>query len=439
MRSILLIIICAGLAFAGGLWLGKRQGSHVTDQSAGTIAENNTPAQGRFRKARPTGIESQIDPETLEHVGAIGYLQGYEAAPNGVSVTAHDKQNAFQGLNLYVSGHAPGAFLINMEGDLLYEWQLPLGDVWPGPLGFMEMDENKTYWRRAHLFDNGDVLAIFEGIGMIKVDKNSKLLWAHKGRCHHAVNVTDDGTIYTLARHRRTDFEELGFEGPILEDFILELGADGEERRRISILKAFLDSEYAPLVHAATKRRGDIFHSNGIEWIDGRHAERYPMLRKGHILISVLKLNTIAVIDPEAGRVTWALSGLWREQHDPTVLDDGRIMVFDNLGNGGKSRILVVDPLTQSVAWSYRGDAENPFATICCGTNRRLPNGNTLITESDSGRAFEVTPEHDIVWEFWNPHRAGKDDELIATLFDVIRIPPDRIGVSADGRDVVFR
>jgi len=50
-----------------------------------------------------------------------------------------------------------------------------------------------------------------------------------------------------------------------------------------------------------------------------------------------------------------------------------------------------------------------------------LPNGNTLITESENGKAFEVTPEGKIVWEFFNPHRAGDNNELIAALYDVVR------------------
>ena len=37
------------------------------------------------------------------------------------------------------------------------------------------------------------------------------------------------------------------------------------------------------------------------------------------------------------------------------------------------------------------------------GAAQRLPNGNTLITESERGRVFEVTPQKEIVWEFWNP------------------------------------
>jgi len=34
------------------------------------------------------------------------------------------------------------------------------------------------------------------------------------------------------------------------------------------------------------------------------------------------------------------------------------------------------------------------------GYAQRLPNGNTLITESSFGRFFEVTKEGEIVWEY---------------------------------------
>ena len=38
------------------------------------------------------------------------------------------------------------------------------------------------------------------------------------------------------------------------------------------------------------------------------------------------------------------------------------------------------------------------------GSNCFLPNGNILIAESDSGHAFEITCEGEIVWDFYNPH-----------------------------------
>jgi len=41
-----------------------------------------------------------------------------------------------------------------------------------------------------------------------------------------------------------------------------------------------------------------------------------------------------------------------------------------------------------------------PFYSSLVSSAQRLPNGNTLITEGQSGRIFEVTPEHEIVWEY---------------------------------------
>ena len=37
-----------------------------------------------------------------------------------------------------------------------------------------------------------------------------------------------------------------------------------------------------------------------------------------------------------------------------------------------------------------------------------LANGNTLITNSDSGQVFEVTSDGKIVWEFINSHLDGE-------------------------------
>ena len=40
------------------------------------------------------------------------------------------------------------------------------------------------------------------------------------------------------------------------------------------------------------------------------------------------------------------------------------------------------------------------------GSAERLPNGNTFICESSSGRVFEVTSDCEVVWEYINPFLA---------------------------------
>ena len=136
-------------------------------------------------------------------------------------------------------------------------------------------------------------------------------------------------------------------------------------------------------------------------------------------------LSAIAVVDLDSERVVWARKGGTRGQHDPKILDDGHLLLFDNRGTPGRSRVIEFDLVAGRSVWQYRGSKEDPFFSKHLGTAQRLPNGNTLITESDSGRAFEVTPDHRTVWEFYNPHRAGENDRYIATIFELLRLPPE--------------
>jgi len=387
--------------------------------------------KGRWRAARQYLRESGLtekQQESLLKISALPYLKGYKTAPDIKNVTVYDKPTAYNGLNFVLSGHAPQAFLMDMKGNILHQWSYAFEAVWPTKLDFFENNIHKTFWRRAHLFPNGDLLAIFEGIGLIKLDKNSKLIWAYQGRAHHDIFVTENGNIYVLTRQELLKPKGLPIDTPILEDFITVLNSDGQEIRKISILDVFLNSDYASLL-LNIRNGGDVFHTNTLEILDRKIVDRYPLLKQmfkhGTVLISLRKLHTIAVVDIEQETVTWALTGMWNFQHQPTLLKNGNLLVFDNNSSNGESRVIEINPLTQEIVWSYEGSEKDKFFSDTCGSNLRLPNGNTLITESDNGRAFEVTYDNKIVWEFMNPYRAGKNNELIATLFEVIRMDID--------------
>ena len=47
------------------------------------------------------------------------------------------------------------------------------------------------------------------------------------------------------------------------------------------------------------------------------------------------------------------------------------------------------------------------FLQLPVSNAQRLPNGNTLICEGDTGRLFEVTSAGELVWEYVNPHFGG--------------------------------
>ncbi|OPZ08885.1 MAG: hypothetical protein BWZ10_02614 [candidate division BRC1 bacterium ADurb.BinA364] len=58
------------------------------------------------------------------------------------------------------------------------------------------------------------------------------------------------------------------------------------------------------------------------------------------------------------------------------------------------------------MVWRYE-DRAGFFSAYRAGV-QRLPNGNTLIAESDAGRIFEVTPEKEIVWDYYHPFLAQR-------------------------------
>lgn len=50
------------------------------------------------------------------------------------------------------------------------------------------------------------------------------------------------------------------------------------------------------------------------------------------------------------------------------------------------------------------GIIPTPYYSPFISSVQRLANGNTLITEGSGGRIFEVTADHQLVWEYISPY-----------------------------------
>jgi arylsulfotransferase ASST len=173
-------------------------------------------------------------------------------------------------------------------------------------------------------------------------------------------------------------------------------------------------------------REPDLLHTCSIRMLDGTLAARSPAFRRGNLLLSLRHLDLVAILDPDIGKIVWALTGQWHVPRSAKLLASGRLLLLDNLGTvGAAARVLEVDPFTQQIAWSWGGRPDGQLFSETTGRVERLENGNSLICESKYGRAVEVTPEGQIVWEFVNPNRAGDKNELIAVLCSVERVPKD--------------
>lgn len=151
------------------------------------------------------------------------------------------------------------------------------------------------------------------------------------------------------------------------------------------------------------------FCETGRDWTHGNTAHYYEHLKA--FLYNPRNLDTVYLISYPEGKILWACGkygtfgqGLFSHPHDPYLLPNGNLLMFDN-GNHREPRQwsraleLGIDPANEDawVAWEYR---ENPdFFSASMSDANRLPNGNTLITDAWQGRILEVNPQAEKVWE----------------------------------------
>ncbi len=324
------------------------------------------------------------------------------------------------GYTLYTSAHAQRAFLIAMDGRVVHQWQLPYDAIWERTAAVPKPPSDRfIYWRKARVLPNGDLIAIAVeagmtpwGLGLVRMDSSSRVVWKYLQRVHHDFCVAGDGRVFTLIhRIRREPLQGIpSVKAPFLEDLIVVLSAQGQELRRASVYAALATSPYKLLLeHVPYNEHGDYLHTNAIELLPPRGASG---IAAGSLLLSMREIGFVGVVDTASMSCTWGTTGPWLEQHDPDLLDNGNILLFDNRGrlgeSGGQSRVIEINPMTHGVEWCYEGNEHERFYSEVRSSQQRLPNGNTLITESDAGRVIEVTRDGDIVWEFVNP--AVRDD-----------------------------
>jgi len=127
------------------------------------------------------------------------------------------------------------AAIMDMDGRVLHRWTLRYEEIFPQ--SERAGSDFYRYWRRVHMFPNGDLLAISDGKAIFKIDRNSKLLWGVENGAHHDLQVMGDGKIWVLTRTAHV-LERVAPE-PVLEGFVTLLDTEGKEIRSFSLLEAF--------------------------------------------------------------------------------------------------------------------------------------------------------------------------------------------------------
>ena len=140
-----------------------------------------------------------------------------------------------------------------------------------------------------------------------------------------------------------------------------------------------------------TDRRWEWTHINGID-----------VNAKGDIVFSARNCNRVCVIDGESGKLSFKFDQT-HGQHNPTQVAGGNVQIFDN--GHDSSKVIEVDPGKGEIVWTFRGAPSNQFFSSG-HISGRLAAGvgaTMLVCEGTSGRLFEVTRGHEVVWEWINP------------------------------------
>jgi hypothetical protein len=376
---------------------------------------------------------------------------------------------ACDGFTLCTTTQGPEAMLLDMRGKVVHQWKLPFDPVWPRAADVRApLPGEELHWDRCHLSPNGDVLALYGGgggspygLGLAKCDKDSHLLWSYSANVHHDLDVDEDGNVYVLTS-RTGATPPPGVESVpagYTADDLLVLSPDGKQLATIPILEAFRDSSFALTLFSGLVpdlRRGvivlspsqpppglpgatgggfhmtaavmppgtppppgipgpveplDILHANSVRVLTRALAAKFPQFRPGQVLVSLRSPSILAVLDPPTRSVVWAARGPWQLQHDAEFLDNGHLLVFDNLGALTGTRLLEFDPATQAVPWSYAPPPADSFTAITRGASQRLANGNTLFVDPTGRRLVEVTAGKEVVWE-WRWPAPAPDPKL---------------------------
>ncbi len=324
-------------------------------------------------------------------------------------LTFHRHGRSTKGYTLLTPHGDACAYLIDIEGRVVHRWRFT--HIKPG------------YGR---LLDNGNLLMTGSDVNLAKappdeptkppppfavhvtrlggyhttlaeVDWDGNVVWEYENRFqHHDFHRFANGN--TLVPEWVELSEELhrkvrgGYRKPrerlprLIGDDLVEITPERKEVRRIHTWQLLDPRKDA--IDPGT-RRWEWTHVNGID-----------VNATGDILFSARNCHLVAAIDGETGKLKFRFAKA-RGQHNPTWLPNGNVQIFDN--GHDSSKVIEVDPASGETVWHYHGAPAHQFFSGHISGASRLASGNVLVCEGTSGRLFEVTRSHEVVWEWVNP------------------------------------
>lgn len=395
-----------GVLLQGGVWIlivivtALLVSLSCKNQKASKTSE--APPSNSTKSAKPVLSDEEVD-----RLKSLGYVDVSDepAGSTQSGVVRWDATRSYPGYSIYTNAFTCSTEIISPDGRLLHSWSrkpcfrwdnttlLPDGDLLV--VGRDRRDDTRT-GGRAPRWNQGEHLA--------RLSWDGKVRWEIRLKVHHDAQLTPDGLVSVLTAEQRLLPELDPVDELAVDKLTIVSPKDGRVLEEASIYEMLCNTSGFVIKRAPRndEAKSDLLHSNSIDWMRRPElAAKNPLYKLGNVLICMRHQDSVIVIDWKARKVIWHWGqGEVSGPHDAQVLDNGNILIFDNGVSKKRSRVIELDPIARKIVWQW--DPGN-FFTLARGSNQRLPNGNTLIVDSDSGRAVEVAPNGEIVWEFLNP------------------------------------
>ena len=382
----------------------------------------------------------------------------YEAFSGPLGLLYSDKSKAFDGYTLVAPLQTNVTYLMDMDGNIINEWTC---DTTPF---YSELLPNGNLIRHGRLPDAWPAYGGVSGV-LQEYDWSGNKVWDYKmftpgvEVSHHTFEVMPNGNYMLLGwEHKSYDemvkagrdvnlpghsvFKDgMKIDGRMVEgiwpDFVREINRQGETVWEWHVwdhlgkgpdkidINVFLTPKRSPVTAGP-----DWTHFNGVSYNPNTD----------QVALTSRNLGEVYIIDKKTGNIVsrWGNPANYGEgkfpsgyyddgdtelfgPHAPDWTSDTTVSIFDNGDarlSANYSRAVEVDVTTGKIVWQWRpadvGTTPSNFYTATQGGCQKLPNGNWLITSTNTGgHTIEVTPDKEIVWEFINP--LGRGNKVYAT------------------------
>jgi hypothetical protein len=246
----------------------------------------------------------------------------------------------------------------------------------------------------------GQNLIFSLGSVLFKYNFLTKSQAVFEGSYHHSIELFQDTLLFACSFGKDTL--------PNWNDAIMIINLNTMKPVfQKSISEILVENNYQGLLYGTSNfnyRLGDsrdIIHLNDIQPV----RQKTNFAEVGDALISMRHLSTVMLYRPRTNKVLWLSQGPWFNQHDPDVINENEIGVYNNnyirgigFNENESSQIITYNFKTQKYGTLHKKTFEKYHIKSKLSSRFEiLDNGNMFVEDSPSGTYYLIDPEGELI------------------------------------------